>query len=113
MRTPGQPPIPQVSVESVPADASILDVREDDEWQAGHIEGATHIPLSDLPDRLSELLDGDRLIVTCRSGARSARATAYLQQAGIQAANLDGGMQAWNAAGRPMVSGTEQPPAVI
>lgn len=107
------PPIPQVTVEQLPVAPTVLDVREDDEWAAGHIDGATHIPLGDLPGRLPELPDVDQLVVTCRGGGRSARATAYLQQIGIEAANLDGGMQAWSAAGRPMVSDTDSPPTVI
>lgn len=111
--TPGPPPIPQVNVEALPADPTVLDVREDDEWAAGHIDGAIHIPLSELPSRLPELPDADPLIVTCRGGGRSAQATAYLQQIGIDAANLDGGMQAWDAAGRAMVSDNGVPPTVI
>lgn len=111
--TPGPPPIPQVNVEALPADPTVLDVREDDEWAAGHIEGAVHIPLSELPARLPELPDDDRLVVACRGGGRSSRATAYLLQIGIEAANLDGGMQAWSAAGRPMVSESGSPPTVI
>lgn len=111
--TPGQAPIPQIGVDAVPADSTVLDVREDDEWAAGHIEGAVHIPLSELPARLSDLPDADPLVVICRSGGRSAQATAYLQQIGIEAVNLDGGMRAWDAAGRPMVTDSRTPPAVI
>ncbi len=113
MTSPGMPPIPQLTVEELPAEPTVLDVREDDEWAAGHIEGAIHIPLAELPGRLPELPDADPLVVTCRMGGRSARATAYLQQIGIDAANLDGGMQAWSAAGRPMVSGGGSEPTVI
>ena len=111
--SPGQPPIPQISIEQVPADPTVLDVREGDEWAAGHIEGAIHIPLSELSGRLPELPDADPLVVVCRGGGRSARATAYLQQIGIEAVNLDGGMKAWDGAGHPMVSASGAPPAVI
>ncbi|MBA3418717.1 MAG: rhodanese-like domain-containing protein [Geodermatophilaceae bacterium] len=107
------PPIRQLSVEELPASPTVLDVREDDEWAAGHIDGAIHIPLGELTGRLPELPDADPLVVTCRGGGRSARATAYLQQIGIDAANLDGGMQAWSAAGRSMVSESGAPPTVI
>lgn len=113
MTTPELPRVPQVSVDELPAEPTVLDVREDDEWAAGHIEGAVHIPLMELPARLPELPDADQIVVICRSGGRSARATAYLQQIGIEATNLDGGMQAWNAAGRPMVSDTGPSPEVI
>jgi len=110
---PGRPLIPHVSVGELPPDITVLDVREDDEWAAGHIEGAVHIPLSEVPGRLAELPAADQLVVACRSGARSAQATAYLQQIGIAAVNLGGGMQAWSAAGRPMVSQSGAPPSVI
>ena len=52
-------------------DAVVLDVREDDEWVHGHIEGATHIPMGDVPARLDELPEGDPLYGTCRGGGRS------------------------------------------
>lgn len=107
------PEIPQTTVDQVPDDADVLDVREPDEWAAGHIEGALHIPLADLPARLADLPPAGPLVVTCRSGGRSSRATAYLQGLGIDAVNLDGGTQAWNAAGRPMVSETGAAPEVI
>ena len=60
----------------------LLDVREDDEWSAGHIDGAKHIPLSQVPARLGEL-DRDRTVVTvCRSGGRAGRAAEFLGGAG-------------------------------
>ena len=108
-----KPGVPCVPAAAVPEDGVLLDVREDDEWAAGHIDGAIHIPLGELTGRLPELPDADPLVVTCRGGGRSARATAYLQQIGIDAANLDGGMQAWSAAGRSMVSESGAPPTVI
>jgi rhodanese-related sulfurtransferase len=104
--------VPTVSAPDVKDDAQILDVREQDEWDAGHVPGAVHIPLADVPVRLAELTDtaGDEpLVVVCRSGGRSARAVAWLAQNGVDAVNLDGGMGAWAAVGRPLVSelGTE------
>ena len=106
------PPVPSVDPTGVPADAVMLDVREPDEWQAGHIEGALHIPLADLPSRVGELPGEGDLVVVCRSGARSARAVAWLAQNGYDALNLDGGMGAWAAAGREMVSDTGEAPTV-
>ena len=82
--------------------ALILDVRENDEWQAGHIPGATHIPLGELPTRASELPSDRPIIVACRSGARSAKATKHLVGMGIDATNLDGGTQGWHASGQPL-----------
>ncbi|MGH3510413.1 MAG: rhodanese-like domain-containing protein [Nocardioidaceae bacterium] len=96
----------------IPVDLVVLDVREDDEWAAGHIDGATLIPLGQLPARLAEVPDG-RLLVVCRVGARSARATAYLLGQGRDAVNLDGGMREWSAAGRAMVADGAAAPEVI
>ncbi len=87
-------------------DAVLLDVREDDEWVAGHVPGAVHVPMGQVPDRLDEL-PGERVHVLCRSGGRSAKVTAFLNAAGRDAVNVDGGMQAWAAAGRPMVAETD------
>lgn len=98
--------IPQVSVSEVADDAIILDVREQDEWDAGHAPGAVHIPLGDLPARLEDLPDTDAatLAVVCRGGGRSSRAVAWLSQQGFDVANLDGGMVAWESAGKRLVA---------
>lgn len=105
--------VPQTSITELPPDPVILDVREDDEWAAGHIEGAVHVPLHEVPVRLAELPEADPLVVICRSGGRSTKATAYLLSHGIEAVNLAGGMKAWDMAGRPMVSTTGAVAAVI
>jgi rhodanese-related sulfurtransferase len=110
-------PVPGVGPHEVPADAVVLDVREDDEWVAGHIDGAQHIAMGDLPGRFGEvaaLADdaGGELLVVCRSGSRSARVVAWLAQNGVDAVNLEGGMGAWQDAGRPMVSETGGAPFV-
>jgi rhodanese-related sulfurtransferase len=98
----------QVEVAQVPKDALLLDVREDDEWAAGHADGALHIPMSDFVGRFGELterVDGDApVFVVCRVGGRSAQVTQYLRQQGVTAVNVDGGMLAWEAAGRPLVA---------
>jgi rhodanese-related sulfurtransferase len=101
--------VPSVAATEVTADMRILDVREQDEWDAGHIAGAVHAPLAEVPSRLGELTGDDPLVVVCRSGGRSARAVAWLARNGVDASNLDGGMGSWAGAGRPMVSelGTE------
>jgi rhodanese-related sulfurtransferase len=104
--------VPTVPASELPADAVVLDVREDDEWVHGHIDGATHIPMGDVPSRLDELPAGDPLYVTCRGGGRSARVAAWLNQNGFDAVNVGGGMGEWEAAGRPMVSETGEPPFV-
>ena len=65
-----------------PVEPHLLDVREDDEWQAGHIDGAQHIPLGQLGQRLAELPTGRRIVAVCRSGSRSAAAVRGLRQLG-------------------------------
>ncbi len=79
--------------------ASLLDVREPGEWEAGHAPGARHVPLGQLPDRMGELERTGLIVVVCRSGGRSALATEWLDAAGFDAANLVGGMQEWAHAG--------------
>lgn len=89
----------------VPPDAFLLDVREDDEWTAGHAPGAVHLPMMQIPARTDELPTDRDVVVVCRVGGRSAQVVAYLRQNGVERAiNLDGGMADWAAAGRPMVS---------
>ncbi|MGW2364872.1 rhodanese-like domain-containing protein [Streptomyces sp. NPDC001667] len=109
--------VPTVGVDALSPEDFLLDVREDDEWAAGHADGALHIPMSDFVARFGELTekapDGTRINVICRSGGRSAQVTAYLVQQGLDAANVDGGMQVWEAAGRPVVDGNGAPGAVI
>jgi rhodanese-related sulfurtransferase len=100
--------VPTVTVESVPdllpEGLVVLDVREPHEWAEGHIDGAIHMPLGDLMDRRAELDPVARTIVVCHIGGRSARATAYLVSNGHSAVNLEGGMSAWEEAGRPIVN---------
>jgi rhodanese-related sulfurtransferase len=94
-----------VSVADVPADAFVLDVREDDEWVAGHVPGALHVPMMEIPARADEVPTDRDVVVVCRMGQRSAQVVAYLRQSGFEnVINLDGGMASWDAAGRPMVS---------
>jgi rhodanese-related sulfurtransferase len=97
--------VPTVTVDEVAADAYLLDVREDDEWAAGHAPDATHLPMMQIPARIEEIPADRDVVVVCRVGGRSAQVVAYLQQHGLtRTINLDGGMSDWAAAGRPMVS---------
>ena len=84
--------------------AMLLDVREPDEWQAGHAPRARHIPLGQLPQRARELPANKPIVAVCRSGNRSACAAAILADAGRDASNLAGGMRAWARAGLPVVA---------
>ncbi|HEX4191223.1 MAG TPA: rhodanese-like domain-containing protein [Marmoricola sp.] len=107
--------IPTVSVDQVPhplpASMTVLDVREPTEWAHGRIDGALHIPLGELVERVGEL-PAEQILVVCKVGGRSAQATGYLVQAGHDAVNLEGGMLEWAGAGRPMVSDAGDPMVV-
>lgn len=91
----------------------VLDVREQNEWDAGHVEGSVHLPLSRLAEGWAALPEGAQTLVVCRSGHRSARATAYLVSQGVEAVNLDGGLLAWERSGRPLVTDDGTPPGVL
>lgn len=99
--------IPTVGIDGVPdplpAGLHVLDVREQVEWDAGHVEGAQHVPLGELGTRLDEVPD-QQVLVVCRVGGRSAQAVAWMVQQGRDAVNLDGGVLDWAAAGRPLVT---------
>jgi|688.fasta_scaffold192551_3 rhodanese-related sulfurtransferase len=82
--------------------ALLVDVRDIDEWLAGHVDGAVHVPLIELPRRLDELPRESDIICICRSGNRSGQATAFLIEQGFRARNMVGGMKAWAAAGLPV-----------
>lgn len=104
--------VPAVGVTELPQDAYLLDVREREEWDAGHAPSAVHIPMSELNERVAEIPRDREVYVVCRSGGRSAQVTAALNRVGWTARNVDGGMRQWAAAGLPMVSETAQEPYV-
>ena len=81
---------------------NIIDVREEDEWESGHMAEAKHIPLGTLPERYNELDPNELTVIVCRSGARSARACEYLTGLGYQVINMAGGMLDWDG---PVVYG--------
>lgn len=100
--------VPTASVSDLPQSGlALLDVREPDEWAAGHAPDALHIPLRDVPARLgelSELPDDQPIYVVCRTGGRSEQATAFLNANGFEAVNVAGGMKSWQTEGRDMVT---------
>ncbi|GAA1786283.1 rhodanese-like domain-containing protein [Luedemannella flava] len=97
--------MPAVTATQVGDDDFLLDVRDDDEWHAGHVDGAHHVPMMELLARLDEVPQDRDVVVVCKVGGRSAQVTAYLNANGWERVrNLDGGMLAWVGAGRPMVS---------
>lgn len=81
---------------------TLIDVREDFEYSAGHAPGAVNIPLRRLQDHLDELRRAAPVYIICQSGGRSAQATAALSAAGVDAINVDGGTSAWISAGLPL-----------
>jgi rhodanese-related sulfurtransferase len=101
--------VAQVPAIEVPAGAYLLDVREHEEWDAGHVPGAVHIPLGELGARYTELDRDLPLYVICRSGYRSDHAAQALAGAGWDASNVADGMMGWQAAGLPMTSESGQP----
>jgi rhodanese-related sulfurtransferase len=106
------PTVPQVPAADVPHDAVLLDVRELDEWTAGHAPGARHVPLGEIGARTQEIPREVDLYVICRSGNRSGRAAQALAGAGWIALNVADGMQGWQAAGRPVVTDSGAAPYV-
>ncbi|SFE08865.1 Rhodanese-related sulfurtransferase [Paenibacillus catalpae] len=74
---------------------TILDVREQDEWESGHIPQAKHIPLGQLESRLNELDPNQETVVVCRSGGRSYVACEFLSAMNYNVINMPGGMTAW------------------
>lgn len=81
-------------------DVIVLDVREQWEYDEGHIPGVVLIPMGDVPNRLSEIPTDKEVIVTCRSGNRSGQITDFLRQQGFDNVhNMEGGIVAWEAAG--------------
>ncbi|MAS33727.1 MAG: sulfurtransferase [Anaerolineaceae bacterium] len=83
----------------------ILDVRQPNEYRAGHIKGAKLIPLDELGRRMTELPEDTEILCVCRSGSRSGAAVGQLNRAGFEAVNLRGGMIGWQRAGYPVKKG--------
>ncbi len=103
------PTIAEVDVAALPAaresGAVVLDVRQPDEYEAGHVPGAVLVPLGELAEQLARVPDGE-LFVICKSGGRSARAVAFLAETGRAATNVAGGTMAWIDAGYPVTTGS-------
>jgi rhodanese-related sulfurtransferase len=78
----------------------VIDVRQAEEVAMGTVPKAEHLPLHTLPMRLNELSPTEKLVLVCRSGARSAQACMFLQQQGYSNVyNLNGGMMRWVQSG--------------
>src|SRR5215467_10265172 len=97
-------PVPQIPAAEVPPGAYLLDVREYEEWDAGHAPGAVHIPLGELGARYTELARDRPLYVICRSGIRSDHPPHALAGAAWHATHLVDAMMGWHASGQRMTN---------
>lgn len=97
-------------MEMLRSGATMLDIRENNEWNAGHAPGAVHVPVKNVASQaLKRLPKGRPVIVTCRTGARSRGATRILREKGVDAINLSGGMAAWESAGGRIIGKGNRP----
>jgi rhodanese-related sulfurtransferase len=91
---------------------TLVDVREPEEFVAGHVPGAINIPQADLAARLEDLPQDQPVFVICHAGYRSLRASQFLRQVGFErVATVAGGTEAWRAHGFPLQLGTAEIPA--
>lgn len=108
---PDASPLPEVDItvlaQAHAGGAHVLDVRQPDEYEAGHVPGAVLVPLDQLGSRLGEIPRDEHLYVICKSGGRSAAAVEALTRAGYSATNVAGGTMAWIEAGNPTVTGPD------
>ncbi|MHB8189205.1 MAG: rhodanese-like domain-containing protein [Ferrimicrobium sp.] len=88
--------------------AFVVDVRQPDEYESGHVPGAKNIPLSHLPHRVHELPKDRDIHVICASGGRSMSATQFLHGAGHRALSVAGGTSSWIRAGKPVIRGSRE-----
>lgn len=102
---------PQAALEHQP-DLEIVDVRDLEEWDAGHVEGSRHIPADELPGRVGELRSGVPVVTVCRTGRRSGAAVEALRSLGIDADHVEGGLTAWSEQGLPLVDSDGSPGTV-
>ena len=106
--------VPEIDIDEaarrIAAGTPVVDVREIDEYEDGHVPGAPLVSLATVPDHLDAFPREGEVLIICKSGGRSARAAEYLIGQGIQAVNVAGGTMAWIDAGHPVVTG-EQPDA--
>lgn len=104
---------PTEAHELIEAGAVLVDVREEDEWSAGHAPEALFIPMGQVASRIDEIAGDAPAVIVCRSGGRSNTVTQLLNANGIDAVNLAGGMQAWQRGGLPVVTDAGEPGRVI
>lgn len=101
------PEIPAVSLDDLPADAYLVDVRNLDEYEVAHAPGARLLPLGELEARAAEIPKDRTVHVICKSGGRSGRAVQWLNSGGWDTVNVLGGTDGWIDAGRPVNEGSK------
>lgn len=93
--------------EALLSHARFVDVREPYEYEAGHIDGSLHIPIGEITARLEELPADQKLVIVCQVGQRSKLVADFLRQQGMDAHNLEGGLQRWASEGRTLITDME------
>lgn len=103
-------PVPEIDVTELArrldAGAALVDVRQPEEYESGHVPGAVLVPLDQVGARQGEIPSDQEVLVICGSGGRSARAVEALNGAGLRTTNVAGGTTAWIDAGNPVVEGS-------
>jgi rhodanese-related sulfurtransferase len=101
--------VPEIDVDELArrreSGATVVDVREPEEYEEARIPGVVHVPLMDVPERVEEIPAEDEVLVVCSHGGRSYRAAEFLRAQGVDAVNVVGGTVAWIDAGFPIASG--------
>jgi rhodanese-related sulfurtransferase len=101
--------VPEIDVEELArlreTGVALVDVRQADEYEEFHVPGAQLIPLAEVPERMEEIPDDERVYVICAGGGRSAKAVDFLNRQGYDTVNVAGGSKAWREAGHPVEHG--------
>ena len=82
----------------------LIDVREQDEWDAGHHEEAKHVPMGTIPEKINDFNSNEKYIIICRSGGRSGRVCSFMEEEGLSPLNLKGGMNKLSPASKKIVN---------
>jgi rhodanese-related sulfurtransferase len=93
---------PKDAAQAIAAGAPVIDVRDDDEFEAGHIAEARHLPFDRLMEETDSIPKDTRVVFYCRTGERSGAAVEAFAASGFDAVNIEGGLEAWAAAGLPL-----------
>ena len=103
--------VPEIDIDEaarrIAAGTPVIDVREPDEYEDGHVPGAPLIPLALVPDHVADVPASGEVLIICKVGGRSRKAAEYLRGQGIDAINIAGGTLAWMDAGHRVVTGEE------